>query len=79
MICAGPIGFVALVAPHITYAMSRSRNLVVCALTGGMLLMLSDLVAQYALPVVLPVGMVTNRLWRWFIPVAVIQAGRVGG
>ncbi|HJX79284.1 FecCD family ABC transporter permease [Glutamicibacter sp.] len=79
VLCTGPIGFVALVAPHISHSLTGSRNLLVCALTGGILLMLSDLVAQYALPVALPVGVVTIIFGGGFFLGLLFRQGRVRG
>ncbi|MHC6175983.1 FecCD family ABC transporter permease [Glutamicibacter sp. X7] len=59
VLCAGPIGFVALVAPHIARQLTGRTQLFACALTGGLLLVISDLVAQYALGFIVPVGVVT--------------------
>ncbi|WP_345473407.1 iron ABC transporter permease [Glutamicibacter ectropisis] len=77
VLCAGPIGFIALVAPHISQSMTGSRNLLVCALSGGILLMLSDLAAQYLLPVVLPVGVVTIVFGGGFFLWMLFKQGRV--
>ena len=59
VVSCGPIGFISLVAPHISFALTKSRNLISCGLTGGILLVVSDLVAQYAFSVSLPVGVIT--------------------
>lgn len=58
---AGPIAFVALVAPRLGHLLSRSPGvaLVPAAAMGALLLAASDLVARRALPVELPVGVVT--------------------
>lgn len=58
---AGPIAFVALAAPQIARRLARTPgiSLVPAALTGALLLSTADLVAQHALPRVLPVGVVT--------------------
>lgn len=77
VLCAGPIGFIALVAPHISQSISGTRNLMVCALTGGILLGLSDLVAQYALPVALPVGVVTIVFGGGFFLWLLFRQGKV--
>lgn len=59
---AGPIGFVALMVPHMARMtagpMSGSVMLFTCML-GGFFLLGADVVAQHALPVTLPVGVVT--------------------
>lgn len=58
---AGPIIFVALAAPQIARRLTRSAGmpLAPAAATGALLLCASDYVAQHALPVILPVGIVT--------------------
>jgi iron complex transport system permease protein len=58
---AGPITFIALAAPQIARRLTRSPGtaLVPAALLGALLLIASDIAAQHALPVPLPVGIVT--------------------
>ncbi|MGE0228709.1 MAG: FecCD family ABC transporter permease [Dehalococcoidia bacterium] len=59
---AGPIGFVALMVPHVARMLAGPMTggvLVVTALLGAMLLLGSDMIAQHALPVALPVGVIT--------------------
>jgi len=58
---AGPIAFVALAAPQIATRLTRSAGLplVASALTGALLLLAADFVAQHVLPAAVPVGMVT--------------------
>lgn len=61
----GPIAFVALAAPHLGRAVTRSPGIhfVPAALTGAVLLLSADLVAQSLLaPVSLPVGAVTTAI-----------------
>lgn len=61
----GPVAFVALTAPQIARRLTRSSGpgMVAAAACGGLLLVLADLVAQYAVPgVILPVGVVTAAL-----------------
>jgi iron complex transport system permease protein len=62
---AGPIVFVALAAPQIGRRLAGAAGvtLVPAALTGAVLLVAADLVAQAALaPIMLPVGVVTSAL-----------------
>lgn len=58
---AGPISFVALVAPQIARRLARSGGptLSASAMMGGLLLLAADWVAQHALGVQLPVGVMT--------------------
>ncbi|MDO4822275.1 MAG: iron chelate uptake ABC transporter family permease subunit [Rothia sp. (in: high G+C Gram-positive bacteria)] len=59
---AGPILFIALVAPHIALRLipTSGLSLTVVALVGALLLLISDILAQHLIPgVVLPTGSVT--------------------
>lgn len=59
---AGPVGFVALMVPHAARMLLGALSggvLVVTGLLGALLVLVSDLLAQHALPVSLPVGVVT--------------------
>lgn len=56
---AGPISFVALVAPHLARLATRSDRMLPAALIGALLLLVSDLVAQHAFALPVPVGVVT--------------------
>ncbi|WP_402845196.1 FecCD family ABC transporter permease [Microbacterium sp. GXS0129] len=59
---AGPVSFVALVAPHIARLLCGRTSLIVAGLTGAVLLLASDLLALYAFPAPIPVGAVTITL-----------------
>lgn len=58
---AGPVVFVALVAPQVALRLVRSAGppLVASAVVGALLVVAGDLVARVVLPVELPVGIVT--------------------
>lgn len=59
---AGPIGFVALMVPHIARMIAGAMTgsvLILTAIFGAFLLLASDVVGQHFLPVSLPVGVVT--------------------
>jgi iron complex transport system permease protein len=60
---AGPVGFVALVVPHVARLLLGPLTggvLIVAGLLGALLVLLSDMVAQHLLsPVSLPVGVIT--------------------
>jgi iron complex transport system permease protein len=61
----GPVAFVALAAPQITRRLTRAPGLqlIPSALTGALLLLVSDLVAQRLFaPAQLPVGVVTGAV-----------------
>lgn len=61
---AGPISFIALVAPQIARRLCANRNaLLLTALTGALLLLAADLAAQQLfMPYQLPVGVLTVSL-----------------
>lgn len=62
---SGPIVFVALVVPHLARVLAGAINagvFVLCAVLGGILLLGADMVAQHALPVTLPAGVVIAAL-----------------
>ena len=62
---AGPIGFVAFVVPHMARMIAgpiTGAVLLFAVILGGMLVLGSDMLAQHALPVSLPVGVVTAGL-----------------
>jgi iron complex transport system permease protein len=62
---AGPIGFVALMVPHIARLLAGPLTgsvLVLTSLIGAFFLLLADVVGQHVLPVSLPVGVVTSAI-----------------
>jgi iron complex transport system permease protein len=78
---AGPIVFVALVSPHIARRVVRSpgATLVPAALTGALLVLLSDLVARRAFaPSELPVGVVTGVVGAPYLLWLLARANRLG-
>lgn len=58
---AGPIAFIALAAPQLTrrLASAASIPLATTGVVGGALLLAADIVAQHAIPLTVPVGVVT--------------------
>jgi len=61
----GPIGFVALLVPHTARMLAGPMTgavLLLAGIIGALLLLGSDIVAQHALPVGLPVGVVTSAV-----------------
>ncbi|HRA48815.1 MAG TPA: iron ABC transporter permease [Thermomicrobiales bacterium] len=59
---AGPIGFVALMVPHVARMLAGPVSgtvLLFAGLLGAIFLLLADVVGQHYLPVALPVGLVT--------------------
>jgi iron complex transport system permease protein len=75
---AGPIAFVALAAPQITRRLTRSPGipLVPTGLVGGALLLASDLIAQHAIPLTVPVGVVTVVLGGGYLVWLLIHESR---
>jgi iron complex transport system permease protein len=76
---AGPISFIALVAPHIARRLSGSSRwgLLQSALCGATLLLAADLCAQQLfMPYQLPVGVVTVSLGGIYLIALLIQESR---
>ena len=74
---AGPIGFVALVAPHLARLLTGSPQspLLVSGLTGSLLLVGADLLSQLVLES-MPVSVVTNAVGGLYLMVALTVAAR---
>jgi iron complex transport system permease protein len=76
---AGPISFIALVAPHIARRLSGTARwgLTQSALCGALLLALADYSAQRLfMPYQLPVGVVTVSLGGIYLIALLIQESR---
>lgn len=75
---AGPIGFIAFVAPQVALRLCGvpSPPLAASALTGAVLLLGADIVTQAVLPVELPVGIVTSTLGGIFLIYLLVQRTR---
>ncbi|GHC99040.1 iron ABC transporter [Streptomyces violarus] len=73
---AGPVPFVALVAPQVAMRLARfpTPPMVASGLVGALLLIGSDLVARTALPVSLPVGVVTAAIGGPFLVYLLVRA-----
>ncbi|MFI6805217.1 FecCD family ABC transporter permease [Streptomyces luteogriseus] len=73
---AGPVPFVALVAPQVAMRLARCPTppMVASGLAGALLLIGSDLVARTALPVSLPVGVVTAAIGGPFLVYLLVRA-----
>ncbi|MGW0960483.1 FecCD family ABC transporter permease [Streptomyces gelaticus] len=73
---AGPVPFVALVAPQVAMRLARfpTPPMVASGLVGALLLIGSDLVARAALPVTVPVGVVTAALGGPFLVLLLVRA-----
>ncbi|MGH9153330.1 MAG: iron chelate uptake ABC transporter family permease subunit, partial [Acidimicrobiales bacterium] len=78
---AGPIAFVALVAPQIARRLVRAAGatLVPSALVGAALVLLADLAARRAFaPTELPVGVVTGIIGAPYLLWLLARANRIG-
>ncbi|MFH9762124.1 FecCD family ABC transporter permease [Streptomyces anulatus] len=73
---AGPVPFVALVAPQVAMRLVRwpTPPLIASGLVGALLLIGSDLIARAALPVGLPVGVVTAVIGGPFLVYLLVRA-----
>lgn len=73
---AGPVPFVALVAPQVAMRLVRSPTppMVASGLVGALLLIGADLVARTALPMTLPVGVVTAAIGGPFLVYLLVRA-----
>ena len=80
---AGPVGFVAFVAPHLARRLSRSVSsqglLPVAAGCGAVLVLVSDLVGRLLFaPTEIPVGIVTSVLAAPYFLLLLRRANRIG-
>ncbi|GHB54165.1 iron ABC transporter [Streptomyces viridiviolaceus] len=75
---AGPVAFVALVAPQVAMRLARCPTppMTASGLVGALLLTGSDLVARTALPVSVPVGVVTAAIGGPFLVHLLVRANR---
>jgi iron complex transport system permease protein len=75
---AGPISFIALCAPQIARRITRSAGvtLMASALTGALLLLAADWVAQHAFGVQLPVGVMTVSIGGVYFLFLLLREGR---
>lgn len=75
---AGPIGFVAFVAPQVALRLCNcsAPPLLASALTGAALLLLADISTQTLLPVELPVGILTSAIGGAFLIYLLVQRNR---
>ncbi|MGW2995491.1 FecCD family ABC transporter permease [Streptomyces sp. NPDC001193] len=75
---AGPVPFVAMVAPQVAMRLTKypTPPVVASAAVGALLLIGSDLVARTALPVALPVGVVTAAIGGPFLVYLLVRANR---
>ncbi|MBB5843453.1 iron complex transport system permease protein [Conyzicola lurida] len=74
----GPIAFVALAAPQIAKRLTRSAGvpLLPAAITGGVLLLVADFIAQHVVPVGVPVGIVTIVLGGLYLIALLVHEAR---
>ena len=76
---AGPVSFVALVAPHLARMITGRAGLVAAAGVGAVLLAAADLIAQYAFGAPVPVGAITVSLGGVFFLWLLVREGRARG
>ena len=71
----GPVAFISLAAPQIARRLARTPHLslMLSALVGALVLLLSDIVAQHILPVTLPVGVVTVSVGGVYLVAVLVQ------
>lgn len=75
---AGPVGFVAFVAPQVALRLLRTAGPPVIAggLVGALLVQATDLASRLLLPVDLPVGAITSAIGAPFLLFLIIRYGR---
>lgn len=75
---AGPVGFIAFVAPQVALRLARTAGppLLASALMGSVLVVGSDYVARVLLPVELPVGIVTTAIGGPFLMYLITRTNR---
>lgn len=75
---AGPIGFIAFVAPQVTLRIARTAGppLLASALMGAVLVVGSDYIARVLLSIELPVGIVTTAIGGPFLMYVIIRTNR---
>ncbi|WP_413450039.1 iron ABC transporter permease [Georgenia phoenicis] len=78
---AGPVAFVAFLSgPIAARIVGRGTSLLVpAALVGALLVLVADLVAQFALPARYPVGVVTGVLGAPYLVYLIVRTNRAGG
>jgi iron-siderophore transport system permease protein len=76
----GPIAFVAFVAPPIARRLTRASGvtLVPAALTGALLVLSADFIAQHAFGTELPVGVITGTIGGTYLLWLISRANRIG-
>jgi len=75
---SGPIAFIALSAPQISRRLAGTAEvpLAATAVVGGLLLLISDLLAQHVIPFTLPVGVVTVVLGGLYLVWLLVREAR---
>ncbi len=76
----GPVAFVAFLAGPIAARIVRNGSMLIpAALVGALLVLVSDLVGQYAVGTRFPVGVVTGALGAPYLLYLIIRSNRKGG
>lgn len=75
----GPIAFVAFLSGPIASKLAGSSNTVTAGLTGAVLVLLADIIGQYAFDIRFPVGIITGILGAPYLIYLLIRMNRTGG
>lgn len=75
---SGPIAFIALAAPQIARRLTRGPGIAVgvAAVTGALLLLVADLIAQHLVPGSVPVGIVTVVIGGAYLVTLLVREAR---
>lgn len=76
---AGPVGFVALMIPHIARLLAgplTGMTLLLTGLLGGVFLLVADVVGQHVMPVSLPVGVLTSAIGAPYFLFLLFRSGK---
>ncbi len=75
----GPIAFVAFLSGPIASKLAGSSNTITAGLTGAVLVLLADIIGQYAFDIRFPVGIITGILGAPYLIYLLIRMNRTGG
>ncbi|WOO35936.1 iron ABC transporter permease [Anaerocolumna sp. AGMB13020] len=75
----GPIAFVAFLSGPIASKLAGSSNAITAGLTGAVLVLLADIIGQYAFDIRFPVGIITGILGAPYLIYLLIRMNRTGG
>lgn len=75
----GPIAFVAFLSGPIASKLAGSSNTITAGLTGAVLVLLADIIGQYAFDIRFPVGIITGILGAPYLIYLLTRMNRTGG